>query len=180
MSKCFQFENISMLDHGNMIASEFKTLLSELEEGKYHSNIQQLYSLTKDKLLSAEQLEQYHIYHDCGKHLCLQIDSEGRRHYPNHAEISAKQYGLIFPEDTTTQFLILHDMHFHSKKADELKDLFDHPLAPSLFFTALAEINANSEMFGGRSSTSYKIKMKRLIQTASKFLNHIKENTNVN
>lgn len=64
-------------------------------------------------------------------------------------------------------------------KGDDLSWLYRHPLGANLFFTALAEINANCQMFGGRESDSYKIKRKRLIQTAKRFITSLKENTHV-
>lgn len=54
-------------------------------------------------------------------------------------------------------------------KGDDLIDLWKQPYAPTLYFTAWAEIMANSKMFGGFDSTSFKIKKKALISAAKKY-----------
>lgn len=108
----------------------------------------------------------YHEFHDCGKPACLIIDAEGKRHYPNHAEWSKQQYVEIFVSNGTVPELIGMDMDFHTKSGEDLIDLWKSPLAPTLYFTAWAEIIANSSMFGGQDSTSFKIKKKRLIKAA--------------
>lgn len=178
MSNCFQFENINMLQHGEMVHESYLQLMQDLENGKEVPIFQELYDLTKHKILPTHALKNYHIYHDCGKHIQIEYDENGRRQFPNHAANSTQQYAILFRQDVNTQFLILHDMHFHTKRGDELAWLFRHPLGPNLFFTALAEINANCQMFGGRNSDSYKIKLKRLIQTSKKFISSLKDANN--
>jgi hypothetical protein len=112
----------------------------------------------------------YHVFHDCGKHLCKEIGEDGKTRYPNHAEWSKKQYIEVFGENGTEPELIGSDMDFHTKSGEELTDLWKSPLAPILYFTAWAEIIANSTMFGGQDSTSFKIKKKKLIQAGKKCL----------
>ena len=166
-----QAPGLNMLQHGQLVADQYKCLIEQLESGGCDSKIASLYTKLKNKLPPPEVLKQYHVYHDCGKHLCLETDEQGRRHFPNHAEMSAKQYEIIFPDDKFTAVLIRKDMDFHTMRGDELAQLCKSPFAPILYFTAWAEINANSEMFGGKDSTSYKIKAKRLLK-AIKLLNH--------
>lgn len=178
MTNCFQFDNINMLQHGAMVHESYLQLMQDLDNGKEDPVFQKLYDHTKHTLLPIHTLKNYHIYHDCAKHIQIEYDAQGRRHFPNHALNSATQYSILFPNDVNTQFLILHDMHFHTKRGDELAWLFRHPLGPNLFFTALAEINANCQMFGGRDSDSYKIKRKKLIQTAKKFISSLKDSNN--
>ena len=165
-----------MLQHGQMVHESYIQLIADLDANAEDPAFQKLYAMTRDKLLSIDALKNYHIYHDCGKHIEIEYDAEGRRHFPNHAANSAMQYAILFRQDVNTQFLILHDMCFHIGKGDDLMWLFQHPLGPSLFFTALAEINANCQMFGGRNSQSYKIKRSRLIQTSKKYLKYLNAN----
>ena len=54
-------------------------------------------------------------------------------------------------------------------KGDELIELCKQPYAITLYLTAWAELIANSKMFGGYGSTSFKIKRKALIQAGKKF-----------
>ena len=105
----------------------------------------------------------YSINHDCGKHLVKIVDDNGKVHYPSHEESSCNYWLEHFPEETTISWLILNDMFFHTCSAKDLEktslseqDLF------TLLITALAEIHANAELFGGIDSTSFKIKYKQL------------------
>lgn len=118
-------------------------------------------------MLDFETIRKYQIYHDCGKHLCRVIE-DGKQRFPNHAYWSSAQYLNIW-HDHLIAMLILRDMDFHTLKGDDLIDLWRQPLAPTLYFTAWAEIIANSEMFGGFDSTSFKIKKKALISAAKKY-----------
>jgi len=169
-----------MLQHGEMVHSQYAQLIAALNANDtQYKELRDVYARYRDKLPAPEVLERYHTYHDCGKHLCEIIDGcTGKRQFPNHAEISAKQYATIFPEDGFTKQLIAMDMNFHILRGDDLIRTCRSPFAPILYFTAWAEINANAEMFGGRQSESYKIKRSRLIQAGKKLLNH-KENNNV-
>ncbi len=111
----------------------------------------------------------YHVFHDCGKHISQTTDEEGRKRFPDHVKWSKLQYIKVFGENGTVPELIGSDMDFHTKPMEEIADLWKSPLAPTLYFTAWAEVIANSVMFGGFDSTSFKIKKKRLIQAGKKY-----------
>jgi hypothetical protein len=181
MQACLQAPHLNMHQHGESVHHQYKELLLALgNDAVEYKELRDVYAKYAGKLPSPEILERYHIYHDCGKHLCLTIDeATGKRQFPNHAEISSKQYATIFPEDGFTKQLIAMDMDFHILRGDDLLKTCRSPFAPILYFTAWAEVNANAEMFGGRQSESYKIKRSRLIQAGKKLLNHNKENNNV-
>lgn len=158
-----------MLQHGQLVHEKYKQLLEDIARGECrYSGLKML--LDNCELPETEKLAQYHIYHDCGKHLSLTIDEDGKKHFPNHAEMSALQYSHLFPNDEFTTSLIRKDMDFHTLRGDDIAELCKDPLAPILYLTAWAEIEANAEMFGGRDSQSYKIKAKRLIQSGKKLL----------
>jgi hypothetical protein len=112
-------------------------------------------------------LKQYHFFHDCGKPFCQTIDENGKEHYPNHSEMSAKKYIEMFGSGPVAD-MILHDMDFHTKRGDDLVNTWRLSFADHLYATAWAEIFANAELFGGRESDSFKIKRKRLIQALKK------------
>jgi hypothetical protein len=170
MEACEQAPGLNMVQHGQSVHAHYKQLIESLADGGECKELRQLYAKFGKSLPPPSVLERYHVYHDCGKHLCLTIDC-GKKHFPNHAEWSARQYSHLFPEDGFTTALIRHDMDFHILRGDDIKALWKSPFAPILYFTAWAEINANAEMFGGRDSESYKIKRSRLIQAGKKFLN---------
>lgn len=170
MESCEQAPNLNMLQHGQLVHEKYKELIKSLEVGTTkHAELRALYE--QRKLPPPQVLERYHVYHDCGKHLTLEVGEDGKRRFPNHAEVSALQYQHLFPDDGFTINLIRKDMDFHILRGEELEELCKHPLAHILYFTAWAEINANAEMFGGTNSDSYKIKAKRLIQNGKKLLN---------
>jgi hypothetical protein len=172
MESCEQAPNLNMLQHGQSVHKHFKLLLEELSSNTVkHKELFAVWDKYKSSIPPAEVLEQYHVYHDCGKHLCLEIGEDGKRQFPNHAHVSSEQYLKVFSEDKFSAMLIAKDMDFHILKGDDLIALCNNPVAPILYLTAWAEINANAEMFGGTDSDSYKIKRSRLIQAGKKLLN---------
>lgn len=161
-----------MLQHGQMVHNEYKSLITNLNADSIkHKELAAFWERFGSSLPPSSVLEKYHVYHDCGKPLCLEIGDDGKKRFPNHAKLSAQQFSLIFPEDKFTAILIEHDMDFHTCKGDDLIKLIKNPIAPILYLTAWAEINANAQMFGGFDSESYKIKRSRLIQSGKKLLN---------
>lgn len=155
-----QIKGLNVLEHGLMVANEYSKILNGDIDDEF---LISMYELLKDRLLDDVTMNRYHIYHDCGKPLVL-ID--GR--FPDHALASSSQWRLLFPEDEDVIELMKLDMEFHTKRGDEILELWKHPLAPSLYITAWAELYANSSMFGGTDSDSFKIKRKRLIQAGKK------------
>ena len=171
MQSCFQFKDLNMLEHGKNVYTEYLKLIDQLDKGEVEPILQQIYPLIKPSLPPPKILKRYMVLHDCGKYLCTHIDEEGRNHFPNHAEHSAKQYSHLFPDDGLTTALIARDMDFHTARGEALTTIWKSPFAPILYLSAWASINANAMMFGGKDSESYKIKRSRLIQSGKKFLN---------
>ena len=173
MATCFQFKTIDMLQHGNMVHTAYLQLLRDIATcnmTKYPPCTEQIWNKYRSNLPSPETIRLYHVYHDCGKHLSLTIDDEGRRHYPNHAENS---YNLFrqYNDDSVAAQLIKHDMHLHVLRGDELNQFlrsFDH--IGILWLTALCELFANAELFGGCDQTSFKIKYKHLEKVGKRLL----------
>ena len=168
MKTCYQFENVNMLEHGKMVNVEYFKILS----GNRDSDLPvELINLIKTKELMPKHLmTKYHILHDCGKPLIKCVDSDGKSHYPNHADVSAEQIKFLFPDEFDLYFLIKNDMEFHTKKTNELVELSKHKLGFALYLTAWAELFANSSMFGGVESVSYKIKRKKLMKHLKLFV----------
>jgi hypothetical protein len=119
-------------------------------------------------------MKHYQTYHDCGKPYCRTVDEEGKQHFKDHARISSMTYNKYFDHPLIGQ-LILDDMNFHTFKSQELLSWYASVADPkylcSLYLTAWAEIISNSAMFGGKDSTSYKIKRAVLISAGKKLLN---------
>jgi hypothetical protein len=176
MESCYQFEDMNMIEHGESVHNNYTQLLNQLEGGKEIINlprsIYELYDKTKHLLVPNFTAYRYHLYHDCGKPLCLVETSDGKRQYPNHEIWSSRQFLEIWSTDYKTATLILMDMDFHKLRGDDLVELWKDPLAATLYWTAWAEVISNSKMFGGYESDSFKIKRKRLINAAKKYGNN--------
>lgn len=167
MSQCHQTPGQTILQHGIAVSDRYKDLIGErgLEW--------RLPSWFTDSLSglcpSAEIMEQYHVMHDVGKVFCRTVDEEGRQHFPDHARISAAVWRAE-GGDKLVGDLIQRDMDMHRLKPSQVEE-YDRPeLVPALLLTALSELHANAEMFGGIESTSFKIKWKALDKLGRKLL----------
>ena len=163
MVTCYQTQGQNMLEHGLAVWQFTQKLLNR---DTHDMRLPDWYANHEKEILSnlhdIETIRLYNIYHDNGKHLCRTIDADGKVHYPNHAEVS-KQNWLAHGGDELVGHLIGLDMMMHTENKEEIakrnlpiKDLW------TLWITAMAEIHANAQMFGGIESTSFKIKFKKL------------------
>lgn len=178
MHTCFQFQSMSVLDHGRSVHNWFKDLHAHLKHG---SPLQRQWRLPEwiydpllmEKLFDFELLETYQVYHDCGKPLCRTVDDQGRQHFPDHAQVSARRWAECSdgsPEALRIGRLIAMDMDAHTIKAEGIAEFAAREEAASLLVTALCEIHSNADMFGGIDSTSFKIKWKALEKTGKRVL----------
>lgn len=161
-----------MLDHGNMVHEYYKDLYNLLTTGNSkfewdlsESILVKLKTIVNNTLL-VSQVRDYHVYHDCGKHISQYVDENGRSHFPDHALHSYKRW-LECGGDGTTAYLILNDMYFHTTSANCLTHINYYE---TLLLTAWAEVHANATMFGGICSESFKIKRKKLIKATNKLV----------
>jgi hypothetical protein len=115
-------------------------------------------------------MEEYLIFHDVGKPFCRTLDEQGRQHFPNHANVSAAVWRASGGTPLVAD-LMYHDMTFHTMKPSEAETFQRLDLAPTLLISALCEIHANAEMFGGIESTSFKIKFKNLERLGNRIIN---------
>ena len=166
MSNCEQTKGQSVLQHGESVRDYLFDLINHLRSGeplKYDWNLPDWVLENKDLLLSSlpddETLELYTLYHDCGKPFCLTIDDEGKRHFPNHAQVSYDIFKQVFDNPVAAE-LILHDMDIHTLKSDGVEEFAKNLYALTLLLTGLSEVHSNCQMFGGVSSISFKIKHK--------------------
>jgi hypothetical protein len=182
MKSCEQAKGISILQHGESVRDYLFDLLTHLRDGsdlKYEWRLPDWIHTHKDMILSSipddSTLELYTVYHDCGKPYCLEIDSEGKRHFPNHAQMSFEIFNQVF-DNPTAAYLILHDMDIHTLKSEGVEEFCKNPYALTLLLTGLAEIHSNASMFGGMDSTSFKIKWKCLNQRGKQIINILNKN----
>jgi hypothetical protein len=179
MKTCYQFQNIDMLEHGKMVHQYYLQILNQLSTNQGNLKLPQILIDNKEAILSGlyplHIMKEYHYFHDCGKPFCETIDDEGKKHFPNHAQVSSEIYTQYFKHDNSTliKTLIEKDMFFHSSKMEEIEPWLeqeDKKIIYSLLLTSFAEIYANSSMFGieGTQSTSFKIKYKKLDRISKK------------
>ena len=183
MEKTYQFKDINMLQHGEMVFDEYKKIINAIQNNNEEffkeigfsfewSFIKNLYNLQYDM----DTMKSYQVYHDCGKHISRYVDESGKVHYPNHAVHSSEVYGDYFNNDIAKD-LILKDLNFHTLKCEDLiqwMELENKQNLANLYLTAWSEILANSTMFGGKESDSFKIKRKKLIQAGKKLMLKLK------
>lgn len=173
MSSCCQTPGQTILQHGEAVAARYKDLIGDR---RLDWRLPDWFDL--DFLLPLcplpEVMEEYHIYHDCGKPFCRTIDADGKQHFPDHARISASIWRVHGGDPLIAEF-IEHDMDFHIMKPADAAEYKRLDLAPALLLTALAELHANASMFGGLESTSFKIKWKNLNKLGNRLITRIKE-----
>ena len=182
MKSCPQTKSQSVLEHGISVKNHLMDLLDHLEHGtelKYEWKLPEWIYAEKDLILQnlpdRKTLKLYTIMHDAGKPFCLEIDEEGRRHFPNHAQVSYETFTKFY-DDPTAAELILHDMDIHTLKSEGVEEFSKTPHAITLLISGLAEIHSNAKMFGGIDSTSFKIKHKCISKRGKQIINLIKNN----
>lgn len=181
MENTFQFENVSMLDHGQMVNQKYNELVADLNDGTSNKfEIPTLFRNNWDSLreylYSPETLKVYHTYHDCGKPYCKVFREDGKIGYPDHAAISADIFKSVYPNIQNKNViaeLIACDMVFHASNMEEIEKFIDQKsrkFCLSLWLTSLAELYANKEMFDADNQLSFKIKYKKLARVLNKIL----------
>lgn len=160
MQNCEQMTGMSVYEHGvDVMKHTFQLINSEYENFK-------LPTWWDDKILDHihdhETIKNYTLFHDCGKPYCLEYDNEGRKHFPDHANVSHKVW-TKFHDNQDVANLIKLDMVLHTETAEQINSRnIDKKTLLTLLVVALAELHSNSRMFGGIESTSFKIKWKKL------------------
>jgi hypothetical protein len=161
MQQCEQTQGVSVYDHGISVYNyAYDLMQGDTEDFR-------LPTWWSEDILkhihSDEIIHRYTTMHDCGKPYCLEIDADGKRHFPNHANVSANTWARICPADTIVSELISLDMVLHTETAEQIKARkLPKITAYTLLVVALAELHSNASMFGGIESTSFKIKWKKL------------------
>lgn len=177
MESCEQTSGINMLQHGLMVQQKFSEIVTTLQKKEFFDLGALGYRVPRwdvphletflEKLLEPFTVNLYTTWHDCGKPVCKEVDKNGRNHYPNHAEHSARVFGELFSTETVAQTLIRRDMECHTLKLSSPEEIQfflrdGEGVAITLLLAALAEIHANASLFQGLDSTSFKIKFKHL------------------
>ena len=177
METCEQTQGVSVLQHGKSVREYLDDIIDHLESNtplRFEWRLPEWLIENRDLILASlpdrDTLSLYTTFHDCGKPYCLMIDEEGRRHFPNHAQVSYEVFKEVFPEQLLVAELIKRDIDIHLLKSDGVESFAKNPHAITLLLTGLAEIHSNSTMFGGIESTSFKIKWKAISSRGKQIL----------
>lgn len=166
MLECDQTSGMNMMEHGASVYAYFADLRRHALTG---ANLELEWKLPAwatdrklwDAIYDIDTMQEYQLFHDCGKPFCRVIDDDGKSHFPNHAEVSEQIWTEIGGSLITAR-LIGMDMDIHLLKDINVEEFAKRPEAASLLLTGLAEIHSNAAMFGGMDSTSFKIKWKHI------------------
>jgi hypothetical protein len=173
MEACEQTPGQNVLEHGASVREHYRALLDHLE-GRVNLNDYDNWRLPawvdtyREQLLAAQVhyplVDRYLTIHDCGKPAVLEVDADGRRHFPGHSVSSMRTYRRTYKDRAidTVADLIEHDLDVHLLKAVDVPAFVQNPNAATHLLVALAEVTANSQMFGGIESTGFKMKFKHL------------------
>lgn len=178
MADTSQTDTQSVLEHGIAVSKKFNDLISDkVEDWKLPTWFIDNKDFLFSNLHNYYDVKEYQVMHDCGKPYCMIIDSDGKRHFPNHEEVSTKIFNQI-SDNKIVSDLISKDMVLHTIKSDEVEDFIKNnsiQTVVTLLLTALCEIHANADMFGGIDSQSFKIKFKQLDRRGNQILKLIKK-----
>lgn len=167
MQACEQTKGQSVYDHGVSVKEHTFQLVEFLKTGVISGDwrlptwLSEYRSQILSVLLPQDIIEEYTIFHDCGKPYCKSVDENGRTHYPNHADVSFQTW-LDVGGSSAAAKLMKMDMMIHTMKALDIDDFVTHPEAATLLLAGLAEVHSNAKMFGGMDSTSFKIKWNQI------------------
>jgi len=130
MNDCEQMKDLSVLEHGHSVARYYRDLRNHIINGEPLKYEWKIPEWAMDKQLweadaSLRDIYKYQIFHDCGKPYCITIDDEGRKHFPDHANVSYNLAKYFFSDDIS--MLIKNDMASHLTKPSEFEDFMKLP-----------------------------------------------------
>jgi hypothetical protein len=180
MSECEQTKGQTVLQHGESVKNYLFDLINHMRSNtllKYEWILPDWFLDNKDLILSSlpddETLELYTVFHDCGKPFCVETDLDGKRHFPNHAEVSYDYFTRVFNNPIAGE-LIRRDMDIHLLKSEGVEEFCKNPYALTLLLTGISETHSNANIFGGIESTSFKIKNKNISKRRKQIINNLK------
>jgi len=180
MKSCEQTKGLSVYEHGVSVKNYLFDLVNHLRNEtplKYEWRLPDWIYKNSNFILSQlpddKTLELYTVYHDIGKPFCLYVDDKGKRHFPNHADVSYEIFSKLFKNKTAAE-LVKHDMDIHNLRSDGVEEFCKNPLAITLLLSGLSEIHSNAKMFVGIESVSFIIKWKSINQRGKQILNILK------
>jgi hypothetical protein len=176
MLQCEQTKNQTVFQHGISVFNYFTNLVeNETDNWKIPLWFEENKKELLDNIYDLETISLYTRFHDCGKPFCREVDSDGKVHFPNHAEISKKMF-FEATSNTIVSNLIGWDMCLHQDSSIEiqkkLENVWSKKDAYTLLLVSLCEIHSNASMFGGIDSISFKSKWKKIDQRGKQIIKY--------
>ena len=171
MRDCEQMPGLDVLAHGEVVCARFVELADHIQydvalesEWRLPTWIERYRGVIDDDIGDRFEVERYLVVHDCGKPSVRTVDDDGRQHFPGHATASAAVWAATTgaqPDDRIVA-LIGSDMDAHTLTGDGVAEFARRTDAIVSLLAAVAEVHANAEMFGGVTSSGFKMKLKHL------------------
>ena len=189
MLNCEQTKGQSVLQHGQSVNEHVFDLISHLKSGsslKFNWRLPEWLNTYQEQILANlhpdDVINEYTLYHDCGKPSCRTVDDEGRVHFPNHALVSKSVYlDIAGQSGQLVSNLIGWDMVIHTSSADEIAAFCENGWtikdAFTLLLVSLSEVHSNAGMFGGIETNSFKSKQKKVERRGKQICKHYFTNT---
>lgn len=175
MKECMQTESQNVLEHGQDVWMYFQELMYHTDDREVDFKLPSWFTdrnIQSSDCYSYSTMKNYLIYHDCGKPYCKATED---RKFPDHAEMSYKKW-LAVGGDPVEANLMRHDMCVHTRDHETFSQL-PRRMQISLLCASIAELHSNAAMFGGKDSTSFKIKWKALDRFGKRYFS---ENSRIN
>jgi hypothetical protein len=178
MKNCEQMKGLSVYKHGLSVHDYYLDLKNHTLNGETLRHEWKIPEWAYDSFLwenleDSETIKNYQVFHDCGKPYCLTIDEDGKKHFPDHANVSYEIWKSLSSNKVESD-LMLHDMDIHMLRGDGIEEFCKLPFAATLLLTGLCELHSNASMFGGISSTSFKIKWKNINKFGKRIVDTLK------
>ena len=182
MLRCEQTKGQTVYQHGLAVSQNIHEIIDFLKHGtpldgwRVPDWLKDFGPQILANLHDEQRIHQYALLHDCGKPFCKEVDSEGKVHFPDHAKVSKEVY-LAVGKDPIVARLIGWDMILHTAMAEDVweycEGIWTIQDAFTLLIASLAEIHANSKLFGGIESVSFKSKFKKLDRRGNQICKHM-------
>jgi hypothetical protein len=185
MQNTKQTKEMSVYDHGVDVYKHFNDLCTILNDHSQKSDywkIPECIISNSKQILSnlhtPEIICKYTTWHDCGKPFVETTDSDGKVHFPYHAEKSKKLYYRLTGDGVVSD-LMGWDMVIHSESSEEidrlLKNEWSKKDACTLLLATLSELHSNANMFGGKDTISFKTKYTKIERRAKQICKSLEE-----
>lgn len=148
---------ISVWEHGKQVEEKFLQLLNgNYKEWPRIASVPWLeQAIASFDISLLKKVSTYCLFHDIGKTLCYE-----QGHFPQHAQLSYETWLKVDGDETIAQWM-RDDLAIHTMTQEEFSSISDKLIHA---LVGIAEVYANAHAFGGFESSSFKMKLKKVIR----------------